>query len=127
MAPLSWLHFHDGWDNNIIDEAILKDNTRLPSTNTWFVKQRTVMNQKAIAVQDAWNHQASYNEGYSCAFQMLMIPTSKWDVEVMLYYISSRETEARSQMAHLAPEYSIWKGKKWWIWLWIKYILVYMN
>lgn len=86
------------------------------------------MNQKAIAVQDAWNHQASYTEWYSYAFQMLMIQTSKWDVEVMLCYIRSRETEAQSQMAYLALESSTWKGKKnRWIWLWIKYILVYVN
>ena len=71
-----------------------------------------VMSQKAIAVQDAWNHQASYTEGYSRAFLMLMIQTSKWDIEVMVCYINSRETEARSQMAYLAPESSIWKGKK---------------
>lgn len=30
----------------------------------------------------------------------------------MLYYINSRETEAKSQMTYLALEFSIWKGKK---------------
>lgn len=41
-----------------------------------------------------------------------MIQTSKWDMQVMLYYINSRETEAKSQMTYLALEFSIWKGKK---------------
>lgn len=76
------------------------------------VCEATLMNQKAITVQDAWSHQASYSGRYSCAFQMLMIQTSKWDMEVMLYYINSRETEAKSQMTYLALEFSIWKGKK---------------